>query len=187
VSDTVSITEPDSLIIHTYVVEPYCPKVNDGSITLDVEGGDPFEITEAESKYVYYWTDNGSTTNEYQDAGVGEYIVIVEDASECKDTVVIEVLPENERCFKIPTAFSPNGDGVNETWIIEGIGHYYDKVVVEIYDRWGELLYKNRGYTEFDAWDGNYKGKPLPVDSYHFIITLNDGELTLTGQVTILR
>ncbi len=187
VSDKVRITEPDSLIVHVDVVEPYCPKENDGSITLDVEGANPFEITEAEWEYVYYWSDNGSTTNEHQNIGVGEYTVIIEDANKCKDTVVIKVLPEEERCFNIPTAFSPNGDGVNETWVIEGIGHYYERIVVEIYDRWGELLFKTKNYNFDKAWNGKYKGKPLPVDSYHFIITLNDGELTLTGQVTILR
>ena len=81
---------------------------------------------------------------------------------------------------------SPNGDGVNDVWQIDNIEKYPD-CVVEIYNRWGELLFQSVGYI--NKWDGTFKGKPLPVGTYYYIINLNDPLYpgALTGPITILR
>ena len=63
----------------------------------------------------------------------------------------------------------------------------FQNCVVEIYNRWGELLFRSEGYNE--KWNGNYKNKPLPVGTYYYIIELNDEKFPkpLTGPVTIMR
>ena len=87
----------------------------------------------------------------------------------------------------IPTAITPNGDGRNDEWILEKLEAYPD-VVVDIYDRWGNLVFRSEpGYP--DPWDGrNMRGDLLPMDSYHFVILLNFGDDDrIIGAVTVIR
>jgi len=85
----------------------------------------------------------------------------------------------------IPNAFSPNGDGFNDLWIIEGL-ELYPNAELRIFDRWGARVY----YAEHapdNPWEGTFDGRPLPIDSYHYIIELNNGEPPVTGNITIVR
>lgn len=97
------------------------------------------------------------------------------------DSVLIKVLIE----VKIPNAFSPNGDGINDVWNIKGLSNYA-KSVTEIFDRNGNVVFRSVGYNS--PWDGNIKGKPAPVGVYYYIIEPKDrGYGTLTGSITLLR
>jgi len=91
-------------------------------------------------------------------------------------------LPE----IKIPNGFSPNGDGTNDTWVIDFI-YKFPNCEVEIFNRWGEPLFFSTGYAI--PWDGRYKGKPLPIGTYYYVIKLNDDFFPepMTGPLTILR
>jgi gliding motility-associated-like protein len=87
----------------------------------------------------------------------------------------------------IPTAFTPNNDGDNDTWKLFGIENYPESEVL-IYNRWGDLVYYSKGYqTQFDGKDKN--GIELPVDSYAYKINVVTSEknYVLTGSVVILR
>ena len=86
----------------------------------------------------------------------------------------------------IPNGFSPNGDGKNDKWIIDLISQFPDNVV-EVYNRWGELLFYSQGYTV--PFDGRFKNKDLPVGTYYYIINLNHPAYTkpYTGPLTIFR
>lgn len=99
-----------------------------------------------------------------------------------QDTVVISIVPEIE----IPSGFSPNGDGINELWLIENIGQY-PNTVVEVYNRWGDLLYRSAG--SYEPWDGKYEGNVVPVGTYYYVIDINEPEFKdeITGPLTILR
>ncbi|MGB1317520.1 MAG: PKD domain-containing protein, partial [Flavobacteriales bacterium] len=67
----------------------------------------------------------------------------------------------------LPNAFSPNGDGINESFGMVGEGYlYYD---LQIFDRWGNRLRFGR-FKDATAWDGTYKGKPVPADVYVYKI-----------------
>jgi gliding motility-associated-like protein len=74
--------------------------------------------------------------------------------------------------FRVPSAFSPNGDGINDKWIIDGLNKFKD-AQVEIYNRWGTRLFISKGYNE--PWDGRYNGALVPTGTYYYIINLNDG------------
>lgn len=84
----------------------------------------------------------------------------------------------------IVNVFSPNGDRINDKWIITGIRDYKN-CVVEIFNRYGQLLFRSIGYGQ--PWDGTFKGVPLPVATYYYVIDLKNGEKPVGGSVTILR
>lgn len=92
--------------------------------------------------------------------------------------------------FIIPSAFTPNGDGENDIWEIVGLDTKYPMNQVQIYNRWGELLYESiEGNYLMNPWDGTFKGEKLPVGSYYYIIQkATDGsEEPVNGIVSILR
>ncbi len=97
------------------------------------------------------------------------------------DNVVVKVYDK----VVIPTAFSPNGDGINDTWFIDPL-EFFMESTTEVYDRFGRLAYLTRGYTS--PWDGTSRGNPLPVGVYYYIIDLGvKNQPKLTGSVTIIR
>ena len=111
------------------------------------------------------------------------YYVTVTSPGGCVaiDSVVITVLPN----IKFPDGISPNGDGKNDFWVIDFIEEYPNNVV-EIYNRWGELLFHADGYQQ--DWEGKYNGQELPIGTYYYIIDLHEESIKpFTGPLTILR
>ncbi len=82
--------------------------------------------------------------------------------------------------------FSPNGDGMNDTWYVDDIDRY-PNANVSIYNRLGALVYQAKAYN--NEWDGrSQNGMPLPLATYYFVIDLNKfGTKAVTGHVTIIR
>ncbi len=87
----------------------------------------------------------------------------------------------------IPNMISPNNDGKNDIWRLDFIDVFYPEAEIEVYNRWGELLFRSVGYS--NAWDGSYKGNPLPVGAYFYTINLHDpkDDKIYKGTVTILK
>jgi gliding motility-associated-like protein len=100
------------------------------------------------------------------------------------DSVHVELV---RRLF-IPSGFTPNGDGTNDTWHF-GHTEYYPNIVVQVFNRWGQRVFYSRGYDSSKEWDGTYNGKALPSGTYYYVVRLNDinGTPPLTGPVTIMR
>jgi gliding motility-associated-like protein len=84
----------------------------------------------------------------------------------------------------IPNTFTPNGDGINDTWVIRSLENY-PNCTVQVYNRWGEKLYSSVGYPV--PWDGTYKGANLPVGTYYYIINLKNGVNAISGWVAIIK
>ncbi len=94
--------------------------------------------------------------------------------------------------FIIPQAISPNGDGMNDTWIIDGIENYPDNTVT-IFSRWGDVIYKARGYDNSHVvWRGEFTNsdgveiREAPESTYFYLIILN-GNIKLSGYVVLKR
>ncbi|HVN56657.1 MAG TPA: gliding motility-associated C-terminal domain-containing protein [Bacteroidales bacterium] len=175
---TVILTQPDSIRISFDVVQALCPDSPDGQITASATGGI------AGGGYTYRWSNNytGQFVNNILR---GWWRVTVTDANNCamKDSVKME--PQRSTCLVIPNIFSPNGDNINDTWIIEET-NLYPELEVRIFNRWGELVWKSaRGYP--NPWDGKSNGIPLPIDSYFYLIDLHNGTKPVTGNVTIVK
>jgi gliding motility-associated-like protein len=96
------------------------------------------------------------------------------------DQVTVKIL----KLVKPPNAFSPNGDGINDKWMIPNLSDY-PGAYVEIFNRYGQKIFYSSGYN--DPWDGKLKGTPLPVATYYYVITLKNGFEPIKGSVTIIR
>ncbi|SMD03383.1 PKD domain-containing protein [Pedobacter africanus] len=81
-------------------------------------------------------------------------------------------------------AFSPNGDGVNDTWVLKYI-ETYPNVAVDVFNRYGEKVFSSQGYSV--PFDGNYNGKQLPVGTYYYIINPKNGKKLIKGALTLVR
>ncbi len=84
----------------------------------------------------------------------------------------------------IPNAFSPNGDGINDVWLIRNLNSYSD-VRVKIFDRYGQTILNSIGYNI--PWDGTLSGKPVPAGVYYYIIESKAGNIRQSGSVTLIR
>jgi gliding motility-associated-like protein len=178
---TIFVPQPDSLKANLTFGNPSCPDDYDGWAQVIPEGG-----TEG---YSILWAGpgnaNGNTSPVLADLGPGLYRVQIQDANYCEliDTAIL--VSDAMTCLNIPTAFTPNADGYNDWWEIEGI-EYYPDATVQIFNRWGEQIFYSENYLD-QPFDGIYRGIKLPVDSYHYIIELNNGSPPITGNVTILK
>ncbi len=109
------------------------------------------------------------------------YAIIYDSATGCESSVRLAVTPDLSACGKLllPDGFSPNGDGVNETFNIDNLDVLYPNYVMEIYNRYGSLVYKGNSSTPHFNGTSNQSGasgKELPVGVYFYIFNFNDGE-----------
>jgi gliding motility-associated-like protein len=95
-----------------------------------------------------------------------------------------EVLVKLLRAPIIPNTFTPNGDGKNDTWIIQHLESYPD-AKIRVFSRDGQALYESNGYN-ISGWDGRYNGKVLPFGTYYYVIEPGSGRKPITGYVTII-
>jgi gliding motility-associated-like protein len=103
------------------------------------------------------------------------------DGCSSKDSMNVMVL----KTPLIPNAFSPNGDGINDRWMINYLNSYAN-VTVQVFNRYGQQVFSSTGYN--NPWDGTLNGTPLPVGTYYYIIDRKvAGAAILTGWVAIVR
>jgi len=132
---------------------------------------------------------NGSILIDYQNSPVfdnligGIYTIEINDKNGCG------YITKDVSILSFPKFFTPNNDGVNDTWQVKGIGSkYFTEGRVSVFDRFGKNLVE---FTIFErGWDGNYFGKKLPSNDYWFVIRLIDikGVLrTRNGNFSLIR
>jgi gliding motility-associated-like protein/uncharacterized repeat protein (TIGR01451 family) len=174
---TLELTEPPALELAFDVKHAYCPDMPDGEIALTVTGGSPL------GGHTFQWS-NGETTQDLVGILPGLHTVAVTDYNGCTVLGSTLVRPKNEICLIIPEAFSPNGDGYNDTWEIGNIELYPD-MKINIFNRWGQKLWESEGGYPH-PWDGRSNGVRLPIDSYHYVIQLNNDSKPIIGTITIV-
>jgi gliding motility-associated-like protein len=84
----------------------------------------------------------------------------------------------------IPNTFTPNGDGINDTWNIQNLDTYTN-CKVQIYNRYGTSVFSSIGYGV--PWDGTYQNTALPTGTYYYIVNLENGGKVFSGFVAIIR
>jgi len=144
-----------------------------GLVIVEVQGGTP----------PYYYSADGNTwqsSNIFDDLPSAFYDIVVQDHNHCIDQMQTYL----DASLGIPSFFTPNGDGFNDTWIVTGLYLYPDSKV-SIFDRYGKQLFMSKGAV--CEWDGIYGGRPLPSDTYWYVIYLGEGFVPLKGSVTIKR
>jgi gliding motility-associated-like protein len=85
----------------------------------------------------------------------------------------------------IPTGFTPNSDGLNDRWEIITFEDY-PQAVAEIYNRYGQLIYRGHG-NNYKPWDGTFNGKPCLPGVYVYLVNLHNGKPILKGTVNLIR
>jgi gliding motility-associated-like protein len=114
-------------------------------------------------------------------------VTVSEGVSGCSDTASLTLTVTSQNHFYIPNAFSPNGDGINDTlYVSASAGVLYYQMM--IWDRWGELVYSS--YDIGTGWDGRYKGTMVPTGGYVYMATLSfaDGIVYHSkGSITLIR
>ncbi len=139
----------------------------------------------------YLW-NTGDSSQQLQIKRGGIYSVKISDPSGCNTNDSIEVI---ERCpFSMwtPNAFTPNSDGVNDTWEIKGMG--IESLELLIFNRWGNIVWQTN--KKEDQWNGNHYSTGMPLESGMYVwvnkftyYNLNGFVKTQTryGQVTLLK
>ena len=98
------------------------------------------------------------------------------------DDVTVTVRP----VIRIPNAFTPNGDGRDDTWQIEFIDQYPDNTV-SVFNRWGNRIFSADHYSRANEWRGDINGQPAPVGTYYYVV-VTKGPLgrSYSGSITVL-
>jgi gliding motility-associated-like protein len=108
------------------------------------------------------------------------------EGCKCTSRVLVKVVP----LIDITNTFTPNGDGINDTWGLRFSG-FYDKVELFIYNRYGDKIYQDKDYQSDEEWDGTINGSQVPTATYYYVVNFrfndSDSKYTYTGAVTIIR
>ncbi len=129
-------------------------------------------------------------TTIYFQNGLFPVVQYVYDNLGCFDSTIVWVEIDNvtsEISTLIPNVISPNGDGMNDVWKLSFIELLYPNAIVEIYNEWGQQLFRSEGYTE--PWDGRFQGEEVPDGNYFYVINLNEDieKPVYKGALLVLR
>lgn len=141
-----------------------------------------------------WWWHTGDSTfydvpdfhHQYADTGTYDVSLVVTNADGCTDTVSYEVLIRPDYTFFVPTAFTPDGDLLNDEFKVFGLNN--QAFAMNIYDRWGGLVFESNDINR--GWDGTINGKDAPVGIYVVVIYYTDVHglrHSHYGHVTLLR
>lgn len=117
---------------------------------------------------------------------VGKYEITVDSAiaTNYLFTYIPGTLTVMPSGLGIPNTFTPNGDGINDTWNIKYID-YFPGCIVDIFNRYGQKLFHSVGYSI--PWNGTFNSTPLLPGTYYYIINLQNGSAPISGYVTIIK
>jgi gliding motility-associated-like protein len=177
--DTVkTLSDSSCMILITFAGEKTCPMAKDGSLSATITG--------ARNPSTYLWSTGDTATTFIKNLAPGSYDFQVTDKYGRIGfaTGTVEGYTQDLKCLNIPSAFTPDGDGVNDVWRIRSLSEYTD-CKVEIFNQWGSLVFKSTGYAT--PWDGKYNGEAVPAGAYYYVIDLSNGSNKYTGTVTIVK
>lgn len=143
---------------------------------------------------LYNWNFGDGTGSQEKDPPphlykkTGSYTVCLTATNKqgCLDIICKTIQADVYPLADIPNAFSPNKDGANDVLYVRGSG--IEEMILKIYNRWGEVIFETTDQNI--GWDGTYKGKEQPMESYGFVldVTFIDGTtFHKSGNITLLR
>ena len=116
--------------------------------------------------YLYYFNGVGQTSPVLMNPTASSYTVQVESATGCLGE------PKTIYFIKIHNAFSPNGDGINDTWTIENLDKM-ESFTIQIVDRYGNKVFESQNKNNV-VWDGKSNGRALPTGTYWYTVVWFD-------------
>lgn len=199
------VAKPADTTVYTVAVQNETACKDSATVTINVvaapkaDAGPDINIIEGQSIQLSATADGSNNTYKWSpDTYINDinslqpivnpvnditYFLTVSSNNGCgisKDSVKIHVF----KTVVVPNAFSPNGDGINDTWNIKALNSYND-YELSVFNRYGNIIFTTKNYS--NPWDGNFNGKPLPVGTYYYLIDLKQGLPKLKGFVLILR
>lgn len=201
---TSDLTQGDIVSVQTscYAICPAMP--TDATAPLDItsfpiDAGPDQTIIPGESAIlggvttatVFEWTPTFNVSNPFELNPVvapSETVTYTLTATQNGCTLTDQATITVTSSIEIPNSFSPNSDGANDTWIIEG-AELYPNASMKVYTRWGQPVFETIGYSELKAWDGTDKrGKPVAEGVYFYVFDLRDSEeQEFKGSLTLMR
>jgi gliding motility-associated-like protein len=181
VTDSNNCKASKTMVVHE-LAAPQFRFPNDSVVCDEIQL--PIDVSCKECLYVW---NNGNETSKYIIVSSGMYsITVSNDCGIVKDSVRITV-KDCKSYLDVPTAFSPNGDGLNDVLYAEG--RNIENFSFIIYDRWGQKIFESNNVTE--GWDGSFKGKTLEAATFMYFISAtatSDGKkIEKKGNVTLIR
>lgn len=178
---TIERVESMSIDLSEMVLQSNCDQSLAGIYGINVTGEN--------GPFTFSWRDEEQKEvgNEIalNDVLPGLYSLTVTDKFGCSaNSGLIDLTEDERKKIIITTAFTPNGDGINDTWNLDGAENY-PAGTFKIYNRYGQKVFESRGYSM--PFDGTKNNEPLPVGVYYYILNLNNTCPPLKGSLTILR
>lgn len=155
-------------------------------ILLQSNGSDSYTITSWEPA----WKFSDPQLYEQRilaDSSRNYFITALSDHG-CADTATAYV--SIEPFIWNPTAFTPNGDGLNDLFNIIVLGEPVNIIYFRVFDRWGKKVFDMSGTNALRGWDGTFKGAPVELGTYFYVIgieTSTGDSVIKQGDVTLIR
>jgi gliding motility-associated-like protein len=163
----------------TASVNKYEPSCDLSSAKINVTGGVP--------PYSFHWS-NGAIGDSVASLPDGNYTVNISDSDTSQFTPDISISFETKIACKVSFSnrFSPNGDGINDTWSVS-LTEQFPKFLLQVFDRWGQVVHQQRKL--YIPWDGTHLGVHVPDATYYVIFFYEEGKTSKIekGSVTIIR
>lgn len=166
------------------------PVMSAGRDTVLLEGGEiTLNATATGNGLQFLWTPGMYLSNNrilrpvlkgMPDDMAYTLLVVAQGGCWKEDEVFVKLL----KAPVIPNTFTPNEDGINDTWKILYL-ESYPECRIRVFNRDGQAIYESLGY-KVPGWDGKYNGKKLPFGTYYYVIEPGSGRKPITGYVTLL-
>jgi gliding motility-associated-like protein len=188
----VTVTDSNRCVTQEFITVDMLPKPE---ITATANPEETFEGSDvqlhASGALSYLWTPGDLVDNPIDSDPIAtvnettEFFVFGTNAEGCSDTasVVVRVVESNAINVDPRKVFTPNGDGIDDTWHIDYIENYPEAEII-IYNANGSVVYESKNYN--NTWDAVYEGKDLPETAYFYVIRYYSKN-PKTGSVTVIR
>ena len=157
-TDTLNVVAPDSIRAELSITQPSCTESFDGEIIISATGG---------TGALYYFINNSGSTGISDQLAPSSYLIQVFDDNSCSIDTVVDLIALRDECLTIPNYFSPNDDGVNDVWNIQGID--LANYTLVIFNVTGQELYRTESQN-YQPWDGRFNGRVLPDGDYYYVL-----------------
>ena len=172
-TDNIEVLPPFLPELSYTLTPPSCEYNFDGSIDVEVAQGYP--------PFIYEWND-GKSESFIDSLPPKSYRLTVTDSAGCSSSLLEVVIPYvyNE-CFYFPSAFTPNDDGINDTYEVSSI-FSREPTILTIYNRQGNIIHQTEDTL---SWDGKYRNQKCPLGKYYF--HLQFANQYTTGEILLLE
>ncbi len=188
-----SASLPGGITVHPNAVANFRIDPSDIDLTTIVQFIDQSEHTDT---WKWGFGDshvdfNQNPTHLYQDTGLFVVTLIADNQYQCPDTVSINIRVKEVPSLFIPNSFTPNGDGLNDMFLVVINDHDPAEFELRIFDRWGQQLFMSNDPAV--GWDGTFRGADVKMEVYVYMVTARfkggpDKRVRkYTGNVNVIR